>query len=84
MEDKLVILKYYETIVEAEVDINVLQTNNIECTLDTDDTIVIYPLFSDAEKGIKIYIFEKDFNTASQLIEEFHTNFDNVSEERVE
>ena len=54
MEDKLVVLKFYETVVEAEVDMNVLQTNNIDCSLDTDDTIVIYPIFNDNEKGIKI------------------------------
>lgn len=81
MEDKLAILKFYNTIVEAEVDMNVLQTNNIECTLDTDDTIVIYPIFSETEKGIKIYVFEKDLEQASQLITEYHASADNQSAE---
>ncbi len=80
MEDKLAILKFYDTIVEAEVDMNVLQTNNIECTLDSDD-VVLYPIFSETEKGIKIYVFEKDYEQASQLITEYHASADNQSAE---
>ncbi|MGC3977107.1 MAG: hypothetical protein QM751_02045 [Paludibacteraceae bacterium] len=78
MEDKLTILKFYQTIVEAEVDIDVLRTNNIDCTLDTDDTIVIYPFFDEKEKGIKLYVFEKDVELATQLLQEFHTSADNL------
>lgn len=78
MEDNLAILKIYDTVVEAEVDMNVLQTNNIECTLDTDD-VVLYPIFSETEKGIKIYVFEKDLEQATQLIQEFHASADDNS-----
>lgn len=80
MEDKLAILKYYDSIIEAEVDVNVLKTNDIECTLDTDDTIVIYPIFDNKEKGIKLYVFETDVERATQLIEEFHASADNYSD----
>ncbi|VBB46774.1 conserved hypothetical protein [uncultured Paludibacter sp.] len=79
MEDKLTILKFYQTIVEAEVDMDVLRNNDIDCSLDTDDTIVIYPFFDENEKGIKLYVFEKDVERATQLIEEFHAATDNVS-----
>ncbi len=83
MEDKLVILKYYETIVEAEVDTEVLKANQIECTLDADETIMLYPVFDDNEKGIKLYVFEKDRERALQLITEFHatdTVVENIEE----
>lgn len=79
MEDKLVVLKFYETVVEAEVDINVLQTNNIECTIDGVDTPVLYPIFSEQENRIKILVFEKDLDQATKLIEEFHANSDDKS-----
>lgn len=83
MEDKLVILKYYETIVEAELDVEVLKANEIECTLDADETIVLYPVFDDNEKGIKLYVFEKDQERALQIITEFHTT-DNISDSEEE
>ncbi|MFV0472170.1 MAG: hypothetical protein ACK5L7_09100 [Paludibacteraceae bacterium] len=76
MNDKLTILKFYQTIVEAEVDMDVLQKNNIDCTLDTDDTIVIYPFFDDKEKGIKLYVFEQDADNAKRLLEAFHAETD--------
>lgn len=79
MEDKLAILKFYGSIVEAEVDVNVLNTNNIDCTLDTDDTVVIYPFFDEKEKGIKLYVFERDLERAALLIQEFHASADNLS-----
>lgn len=79
MEDKLVVLKFYDTVVEAEVDLNVLQTNNIDCTLDADDTGMLYPIFSENEHRIKVYVFEKDLDLAMQLIEGYHASADDTS-----
>lgn len=76
MQDKLVVLKLYDTMIEAEVDQNVLKTNDIECNVSTDERMTLAPFFSDAESGYKLYVFEKDAEKAKQLIEEYHKDAD--------
>lgn len=72
MEDKVTTLKTYDTMVDAMVDQDVLQTSNIDCFIGNEQIVELYPMFSDVDNGLKIVVFEKDVERALQLIEEFH------------
>jgi len=74
MEDKIVAVKYYETVIEAEVDMNVLDANNIQCTLNPDTMVGLYPIFNDKERGMKLMVFEADLEKAVQLLESYHAS----------
>lgn len=72
MEDKVTTLKTYDTMVDAMVDQDVLQTSIIDCFIGNEQIVELYPMFSDVDNGLKIVVFEKDVERALQLIEEFH------------
>lgn len=83
-EDKVIAVKYYETVVEAEIDMNVLKTNGIECIYNDDTVVGVFPIFDDKERGIELMVFEKDLERAKQLLEEYHSATDNVVDESAE
>lgn len=79
-EDKVVSVKFYETVVEAEIDQNVLKTNGIECIYNDDTVVGVFPIFDDKERGIELMVFEKDLEIARQILDEYHAAVDMVSE----
>lgn len=79
-EDKLVSVKYYETVIEAEIDQNVLKTNGIECIYNDDTVVGVFPIFDDKERGIELMVFEKDVEKARQILDEYHATVDTVAD----
>jgi len=73
MEDKIITLKTYDTMVDAMVDQDVLRTNNIECFIGNEGLVELFPMFSDSNEGLKNVVFEKDYEQALKILEEFHT-----------
>ncbi|MFV0391989.1 MAG: DUF2007 domain-containing protein [Paludibacteraceae bacterium] len=71
-EEKLVSLKFYSSMIEAEVEMDVLKNNGIECMLNDGTMVGLFPIFDDKERGIEVLVFEKDFERANQVIDEFH------------
>jgi len=77
MEDKLKILKNYETMVEAMFDQELLQEKEIENYLNNEESVVILPMFGDMNEGLRILVFEKDFEKASNLLDEYYKSIGN-------
>ena len=77
MEDKLKILKNYETMVEAMFDQELLQEKEIENYLNNEESVVILPMFGEMNEGLRILVFEKDFENASKLLEEYYNSIGN-------
>ncbi|MEI7502223.1 MAG: DUF2007 domain-containing protein [Paludibacter sp.] len=73
MEDKIITLKNYDSMVDAMVDLDVLKVNEIESFIGNEQLVELYPMFSDINEGLKIVVFEKDLERATKLLEEFHT-----------
>jgi hypothetical protein len=71
MEDKLITLKNYENMVEALFDQDLLRQNDIESSLSNEDTVDLLPMFSDTNNGLGIVVFEKDFEKALKVLEEY-------------
>ncbi len=73
MEDKIVALKNYENIVSANLDSQVLEANGIRCFVGNKQTVELYPMFKDIDEGLKIYVFEKDYEKAMVLLADYHS-----------
>ena len=77
MEDKLFTLKNYETMVEAMFDQELLNERNIETFLNNEESVDIMPMFGDINEGLRILVFEKDYENALNLLEEYYNTIDN-------
>ena len=74
MEDRLITLRNYETIVDAMFDRELLQANNIESTLNNEDSVELLSMFGELNEGLRIMVFEKDFEKALQVLEEYNAS----------
>ena len=77
MEDKLITLKNYETMVEAMFDQELLRERNIENYLNNEESVEIMPMFGDINEGLRILVFEKDYDNALSLLEEYYNSINN-------
>ncbi|NLI71439.1 MAG: DUF2007 domain-containing protein [Bacteroidales bacterium] len=75
--EKVVSLKFYGSMIEAEVDMDVLRNNGIDCMLNDGTIVGVFPIFDDKERGIEVLVFEKDLEQAKSLLDEFHQNDEN-------
>jgi len=73
MEDKIVALKDYKSLANANLDNEILKENGIESFVGNRQVVELYPMFKDIDEGLKVYIFEKDFEKASKLLNEYHS-----------
>lgn len=77
MEDKLITLKNYETMVDAMFDQEVLRENNIESSINNEDSVELMPMFGEINDGLRIVVFEKDFEEAIKILEEYKNSIGN-------
>jgi hypothetical protein len=70
MEEKLITLKNYETMVAALYDQEILRENGIDNTINNEDAVELMPMFGEINDGLRIMVFEKDYEKALQLLEE--------------
>lgn len=71
MEDKLRTLKNYETVVEAMFDQELLRENNIESSINNEDSVELMPMFGEINEGLRIMIFEKDYEQSIKILEDY-------------
>ncbi len=71
MEDKLVTLKNYETMVEALFDQDLLAKSNIECRIINENSVELLPMFGEINEGLQIQVFENDLEKAQAVLSEY-------------
>jgi hypothetical protein len=76
MEDKLITLKNYETMVDAMFDQELLRENNIDCSINNEDAVELLPMFGEINDGLRIVVFEKDYETAINILEEYKNSIE--------
>jgi len=76
MEEKLITLKNYETMVEAMFDQELLKENNIDSSINNEDAVELLPMFGEINDGLRIVVFEKDFEQATKILEEYEKAVD--------
>lgn len=74
MEDKLITLKNYETMVEALFDQELLRENGIDSALNNEDAVELMPMFSEINEGLRLVVFEKDYEKAIQTLEDYRAS----------
>lgn len=72
MQEKIVTLKNYDTMANAMLDQDVLKTNGIDNFINNEQLVELYPMFADIDQGLKIVVFEKDYERALKVLNEFH------------
>jgi len=77
MENKLITLKNYETMVEAMFDQEILRENNIESSINNEDSVELMPMFGEINEGLRIVVFEKDYEQATKILEEYENSVEN-------
>ena len=83
MEDKLITLKNYETMVEAMFDQEILTENNIESSLNNEDSVELMPMFGEINDGLRLLVFEKDFEQAIKILNDYAEAVDKLEENDV-
>lgn len=73
MEDKLITLRNYETMVEAMFDQEILRENNIECVINNEDSVDLMPMFGELNDGLRIMVFENDLIQAIKVLDEYQS-----------
>ena len=76
MEDKLITLKNYETIVEALFDQELLREKNIDSSINNEESVGLMPMFGDLNEGPRIMVFEKDYDRCIAILEEYKKTVD--------
>ena len=71
MEDKLITLKNYETVVEAMFDQELLKENNIDSSINNEDSVELMPMFGEINEGLRILVFENDYEKAMKVLNEY-------------
>lgn len=77
MEDKLITLKNYESMVDAMFDQELLKENNIDSSINNEDTVELLPMFGEINDGLRIVVFERDFEQAIRILEDYKDALDN-------
>lgn len=77
MEDRLITLKNYETIVDAMFDQELLRENDIESSINNENVVELLPMFGEINEGLRILVFEKDYEKALKILEDYKNSLDN-------
>ena len=73
MNDKVVALKNYKNLANANLDNEILKENGIDSFVGNQQVVELYPMFQDIDEGLKIYVFEKNYEEALKVLEEYHS-----------
>ncbi len=76
MEDRIVTLRNYETMVDAMFDQELLKENNILCSINGEDSVELMPMFGEINDGLRIVVLEKDHKKAIQVLEEYQNSLE--------
>jgi len=76
MEDKLVTLKNYETMVDAMFDQELLKENNIESSIYNEDTVELLPMFGEINDGLRIVVLQNYLEEATKILEDYKNAID--------
>ena len=63
--------------VEALFDQELLKENNIDSSINNEDSVELLPMFGEINDGLRIVVFEKDFEEAIKILEDYKNSIDN-------
>ena len=69
-EEKIIIFRAYDTVVEANLARTKLDAHGIPCFLTDENLTNLYPIRNAIFPGVRLHIFEKDYEEVNSLLEE--------------
>jgi hypothetical protein len=63
--------------VDAMFDQELLKENNIDSSINNEDSVELLPMFGEINDGLRIVVFEKDFEQAVRILEDYKDALDN-------
>lgn len=79
-EDKIIVVRAYNFQHEALVDKAKLDSAGIDCFLKNDNMEIIQPFFTQSQGGIKLMIWEKDAETALEVLDDHPEHSDTAED----
>ena len=76
MEDKLVTFKNYDSMVDAMFEQELLKENDIDCSINNEDSVDLLPMFGELNDGLRIVVLEKDLEKARKVIEDYYNQLE--------
>ncbi|HTH55959.1 MAG TPA: DUF2007 domain-containing protein [Cyclobacteriaceae bacterium] len=67
-EEKIVVFRAYDTVVEANLAKTKLDAFGVPCFLTDEHLTNLYPIRNDIFPGVRLYIFEKDTELAKEIL----------------
>ncbi len=74
---KVVSLNFYESIVDAKFDADILMQNGIKCKINQSVMDSIYPIPIFTDNSLEILVFEQDEQKAIEILNDYHNSKDN-------
>lgn len=82
IRDRIVVFMTFEDLTKAYLIKGILDDNDIPCFISDENTLLIYPLYNQCLGGIKLSVFEKDLEKATQVVEIQQKAFEIPEEQR--
>ena len=76
MEDRLVTFKNYDSMVDAMFEQELLKENDIDCSINNEDSVDLLPMFGELNDGLRIVVLEKDLEIARKVIEDYYNQLE--------
>lgn len=76
MEDRLVTFKNYDSMVDAMFEQELLKENDIDCSINNEDSVDLLPMFGELNDGLRIVVLEKDLEKAHKVIEDYYNQLE--------
>jgi DNA-directed RNA polymerase subunit M/transcription elongation factor TFIIS len=67
--DKIVVFQTFSDAIQANIVKGLLCSRGIECFLSDENIVTLNPLYNNAVGGVKLNVFEKDFNRISEILQ---------------
>ncbi|HLZ16697.1 MAG TPA: hypothetical protein VKQ08_06645 [Cyclobacteriaceae bacterium] len=69
-EEKIIVFRAYDTVVEANLAKTKLDAYGIPCFLTDENFIGLYPIRNELFPGVRLHIFERDFDQVTETLTE--------------
>lgn len=62
--------------VDAMFEQELLRENNIDCSINNEDSVDLLPMFGELNDGLRIVVLEKDLEKARKVIEDYYNQLE--------
>ena len=69
-QEKIIIFRAFDTVVEANLALTKLDAHGIPCFLTDENLTNLYPIRNAIFPGVRLHIFEKDYDQVKSILDE--------------